>query len=265
LFPQRAMYRVRQLGVILKIKSHTRVRMGQFIQRLKPSRLSCPDPVNAQTKLKPGMNLFSMNDEIEIGRKSANQIESQYRTYDNSRVSRIGKRLASRSSMPGLPWRFRVIDRKDVNAFALPGGYIYVTSGMLNAVRNDNELAGVLAHEITHVTLRHGTNQASKAMIAQMPLQLLSAKLGGGAVANLTKMGIGFGLNSVFLKNSRTAETQADVGAVQLMRRAGYDPRGMASFLRTLKGSGSEFFSDHPSPSNRVQRVEQEIALTGRR
>jgi beta-barrel assembly-enhancing protease len=215
--------------------------------------------VLAQTRLKPGMNLFSLRDDIELGRTSAAQIERQYRTYDNPRVSRIGRRLASRSSMPNLPWRFRVIDRPEANAFALPGGPIYITSGMLRTVRNDNELAGILAHEITHVTLRHGTNQASKSMLAQMPLQILSGQLGGGMGANLARMGMSFGLNSVLMKYSRSAETQADVGAVQLMRRGGYDPSGMASFLGRMKGSGIQFFSSHPNPSNRVERVQREI------
>jgi len=136
--------------------------------------------VAAQTRLKPGMNLFSLRDDVEIGRRSASQVERQYRTYNDARVSRIGRQLAARSTMPNLPWRFRVVDRADANAFALPGGYIYVTSGMLRRTRSDSELAGILAHEITHVTLRHGTNQASKAMLAQMPLQILGGRLGGG-------------------------------------------------------------------------------------
>ncbi|HVF27722.1 MAG TPA: M48 family metalloprotease, partial [Pyrinomonadaceae bacterium] len=197
----------------------------------------------AQTRLKPGMNLFSMRDDVELGRRSATQIEQQHRTYNDARVSRTGLRLAARSSMPGLPWRFRVIDRADANAFALPGGPVYVTSGLLRSVRNESELAGVIAHEITHVTLRHGTNQASKAALAQMPLQILGGRLGGGLGANLAQLGIGLGLNSVLLRYSRDAESQADIGAVQLMRRAGYDPSGLASFMRTLRGGGG-FFSD---------------------
>lgn len=224
--------------------------------------LSLAAPVTAQTKLKPGMNFFSLRDDIEIGRRSAYEIDRRYRTHHDSRVARIGRRLAARSTMPGLPWRFRVIERRDVNAFALPGGYIYVTSGLLRAARSENEIAGVLAHEISHVTLRHGTNQASKTMLAQMPLQMLGGLLGRGVGSMLTQLGIGFGLNALFLRYSRGAETQADVGAVQLMSRAGYDPRGLSSFLGSLKSrGGSEFFSDHPNPSNRVGRVEKEIRM----
>ena len=219
----------------------------------------------AQTRLKPGMNLFSLRDDVEIGRRSAVQVERQYRTYNDPRVSRIGRQLAARSSMPNLPWRFRVIDRAEANAFALPGGYVYITSAMLRRTRNDSELAGILAHEITHVTLRHGTNQASKAMLAQMPLQVLSGRLGGGLVGNLAQLGLSFGLNSLFLRYSRGAETQADVGAVQLMRRAGYNPNGLVSFMQTLGNRGGGFFSDHPSPSNRVNRIQQEIAAVGGR
>ncbi|HUE80602.1 MAG TPA: M48 family metallopeptidase [Pyrinomonadaceae bacterium] len=219
----------------------------------------------AQTQLRPGMNLFSLRDDIEIGQRSAAQIERQYRTSNNARVTNIGRRLASVSSMPNLPWRFRVIQSNDANAFALPGGYIYITSGMLQRTRNESELAGVLAHEITHVTLRHGTNQASKAMLAQMPLQVLGGRLGGGLMGTLAQLGIGLGLNSVFLKYSRSAETQADVGAVQLMRRAGYNPQGLVSFMRTLGNRGGVFFASHPGPSNRIGRIQQEIAATGRR
>jgi predicted Zn-dependent protease len=218
----------------------------------------------AQTRLKPGMNMFSLRDDINIGRRSASEIDRRYRTYHNARLDGIGRRLASRSSMPSLPWRFRVIERRDANAFALPGGYIYVTSGLLRTVRSDSELAGVLAHEITHVTLRHGTNQASKAMLAQMPLQLLGAGLGGGAGGALARMGISFGLNTLFLRYSRTAETQADLGAVQVMRRSGYDPAGLITFLQRLGGSRSEFFSDHPNPSNRINRIRREIGIIGR-
>lgn len=221
--------------------------------------------VAAQTRLKPGMNLFSLRDDVEIGRRSAAQIERQYRTYNDPRVSRIGRQLAARSSMPNLPWRFRVIDRPDANAFALPGGYVYITTAMLRRTRNDSELAGILAHEVTHITLRHGTNQASKAMLAQMPLQILGGRLGGGLGRNLAQLGLSFGLNSLFLKYSRSAETQADVGAVQLMRRAGYNPAGLVSFMQTLGNRGGGFFSDHPSPSNRIGRIQQEIAATGGR
>jgi predicted Zn-dependent protease len=207
------------------------------------------------------MNLFSVRDDVEIGRRSAREIDRKYRTRYDPRVDRIGRRLAARSTMPNLPWRFRVIERGEANAFALPGGYVYVTRGLLRSARGEDQLAGVLAHEVMHVTLRHGTNQASKAMLAQMPFQLLGGTLGRGLGGNLARLGIGFGLNSLFLRYSRKAETQSDVGAVQLMSRAGYNPSGLSSFLSRLKESGAEFFSDHPNPSNRVRRVQEEIRM----
>jgi predicted Zn-dependent protease len=183
--------------------------------------LLAPAVASAQTRLKPGMNFFSVRDEIEIGRRSAYEIDRKYRSHSDLRVERIGRRLASRSAMPNLPWRFRVIEKREANAFALPGGFIYVTSGLMNAVRNEDELAGVLAHEVLHVTLRHGANRASKGMMLQLPLQVLGGFMGRGLGSQLSRLGLGFGLNSVFLKYGRDAETQADVGAVQLMRRAG--------------------------------------------
>ena len=227
--------------------------------------LLAPTTALTQTKLKPGMNFFSLRDDIEIGRRSAAEIDRRYRTHRNTRIERIGHRLAARSSMPRLPWRFRVLERREKNAFALPGGYIYITSGLVRSARSDDELAGVLAHEITHVTLRHGTNQASKAVVTRMPLQFLGGIMGHGVGSMLTQLGIGFGLNSLFLKYGRTTETQADVGAVQLMTRSGYNPNGLSRFLSTLKKGGSEFFSDHPNPSNRIERINREIMLLSRR
>lgn len=224
-----------------------------------------PLVVEAQTRVKPGMNFFSLQQDVQIGRQSAAQVERQMRTYNDARVTRIGKRLARSSSMPGLPWRFRVVDSNQINAFALPGGFVYVNRGLLRAARNDSELAGVLAHEITHITLRHGTNQASKAMLAQAPLSILDGLLGnGGLGSTLARFGIGMGLNSVFLKFSRTAETQADVAGMQLMARSGYDPNGMISFFHTLQRqgrSGPEFLSDHPNPANRIARLQQEAQM----
>jgi beta-barrel assembly-enhancing protease len=244
------------------MKRHVLSKLSVFTLALS---FFAPSLISAQTKLKPGMNFFSLRDEVEIGRRSAYEIDRKYRSHSDPRVESIGRRLASRSAMPNLPWRFRVIEKREVNAFALPGGFIYVTSGLMNSVRNEDELAGVLAHEVLHVTLRHGTNRVSKGMMLQMPLQVLGGFMGRGVGSQLSRLGLSFGLNSVFLKYGRDAETQADVGAVQLMRRAGYNPNGLASFLGRLQGRGAEFFSDHPNPSNRVERVEREMRMLDRR
>src|SRR4029078_9749908 len=110
-----------------------------------------------------------------------------------------------------------VVDVSDINAFALPGGFMYVNRGLIEAVRNEGELAGVMAHEMSHVVLRHGTNQASKAYLAQAGLGVLGGVLGGGAMSQVIGAVGGFGLNSLFLKFSRTAEEQADVLGAQTM------------------------------------------------
>jgi predicted Zn-dependent protease len=215
---------------------------------------------------KPGFNIFSTKQDYEIGRRSAAAANRQLRTYTDARVSRIGKRLAAHAPGARYPYQFRVVDNNAINAFALPGGFVYVNRGALQAARSENEIAAVIAHEIAHVALRHGTNQASKAYLAQTGLGLIGVALGGRANSGLGQvMGAvgGFGLNTVLLKHGRTAEKQADSLGMQMMRRAGYDPRGMISFLRTIQrhsgGRSVEFLSSHPNPSNRIARLEKEL------
>jgi len=215
---------------------------------------------------KPGFNIFSPQQDYEIGRQSAAAVNRQLRTYTDARVSRIGKRLAAQAPGTRYPYTFRVVDNNAINAFALPGGYVYVNRGALQAARNENEIAAVIAHEIAHVALRHGTNQASKAYLARTGLGLVGGLLGGRGNSGLGQMmGVvgGFGLNTLFLKHSRTAEQQADSLGMQMLRRAGYDPRGMISFLQSIQrhsgGRSVEFLSSHPNPSNRIARLEREL------
>jgi predicted Zn-dependent protease len=215
---------------------------------------------------KPGLNIFSTKQDYEIGRRSAAAVNRRLRTYTDARVSRIGKRLAAHAPGARYPYEFRVVDNNAINAFALPGGFVYVNRGALQAARSENEIAAVVAHEIAHVALRHGTNQASKEYLAQTGLGLIGWWLGIRGNRGLGQMmGAvgGFGLNTVLLKHSRTAEKQADSLGMQMMRRAGYDPRGMISFLRTIQrhsgGRSVGFLSSHPNPSNRIARLEKEL------
>ena len=157
---------------------------------------------------------------------------------------------------------------KRINAFALPGGPIYVHTGTIAAAENEGQLAGVMGHEIAHVALRHGTNNASKAMLAQMPLAILGGVIGSRSMAGqLARFGIGFGANSVLLKFSRNAERQADIIGTQMLFDAGYDPQEMARFFQKLQGEkrgGSiEFLSSHPNPGNRIEGVRKEISTLG--
>ena len=230
----------------------------------------------AQTPVKAGFNVFSANQDIEIGRQSAAQAERQLPVLRDPSITgyvdRIGRRLAAVAPGPKFPYTFKVINASDINAFALPGGPVYVTRGIVDAVRNEGELAGVMGHEISHVALRHGTNQVSKAYLAKAGIGLLGGILGGGGTATGSIMQAvgGFGLNALLLRFSRTAESQADIMGTQIMARAGYDPMAMASMLSMLRekqgrdpGRVAQFFSDHPSPANREARVRQEAQGIG--
>jgi predicted Zn-dependent protease len=221
---------------------------------------------------KPGFNIFTPQQDYEIGRRSALAANRQLSTSTDARVSRIGKRLAAVAPGTRFPYEFRVVNSSQINAFALPGGFVYLNRGALNAARSEDEIAAVLAHEIAHVSLRHGTNQASKAYLAQAGLGLIGGLLGHRSQSGLGQvigMVGGFGLNTLFLKHSRSAETQADVLGAQMMRRAGYNPRGMISFLQTLQrhsgGRSVEWLSDHPNPQTRIARLERELGPSTRR
>jgi Zn-dependent protease with chaperone function len=226
----------------------------------------------AQTKVKPGFNIFSPQQDIEIGRESAAEAEKQLPVIREARsseyINRLGQTLAQHAPGERYPYTFKIINASDINAFALPGGPIYINRGTIEAARNEGELAGVMAHEIAHVALRHGTNQASKAYLAQAGLGILGGVLGGGTTSSIIGAIGGFGLNTVFLKYSRDAETQADVLGAQMLARAGYNPIDMANFFETLqRESGRDpsklenFFSSHPAPANRLRRIEQESEL----
>ena len=236
--------------------------------------LAIPGVATPQTAVKSGFNVFSVDQDVEIGRQSAVEAERQLPILRDPSiggyVDRIGRRLAANAPGPKFPYTFKVVNASDINAFALPGGPVYVTRGIVETVRNEGELAGVLAHEISHVALRHGTNQASKAYLAKAGIGILGGILGGGggAAGTVIQAVGGFGLNALFLKFSRTAESQADVLGTQIMARAGYDPMAMVSMFQLLRaqqaqqpGRVAQFFSDHPNPENREARVRQEAQL----
>jgi len=235
--------------------------------------LAAPTALADRTQLKPGMNFFKPEQDIELGGDAAKEAEQQLPLLKNRQVddylNQLGKRLAKHAPGHPYPYQFKAINQSEINAFALPGGFLYVNRGTIEAAKNEGELAGVMAHEIAHVALRHGTNQASKAMLAQAPLAVLGGFLGGGggAAGQLAQLGIAVGFTSVFLKFSRTAETQADVLGTQMLFDARYDPIGMANFFDTLQkehpNRSVEFFSSHPIPENRQKRIEEEIAKLG--
>jgi Zn-dependent protease with chaperone function len=232
---------------------------------------------HAQTVVRPGFNVFSVDQDVEIGRQSAAQVEQQLPMLANSQITRyvstLGARLAAQAPGPKFAYQFKVVNSSQINAFALPGGFIYVNRGLLESVRSEGELAGVMAHEISHVALRHPTNQASKAYLAQAGLGVLGGLLGGksgSSTGQIVGAIGGFGMNALFLKFSRSLESQADIVGSQVMSKAGYDPIEMAHFFSFLgqqtggnPGAVATFLSDHPAPANREARVRQEAALLG--
>jgi len=230
-----------------------------------------PVSVLTQTKLTLHSNKYSVQDDIKLGRQAAAEAEQQFpllRDGDvSSYVERVGNRLEaaipSEFQHPGFQYTVRVINARDINAFALPGGPMYVNRGMIEAARREGEMAGVMAHEISHVALRHGTAQASKGQKYGLLAGILGIGgqiLGGpaGAAAQIASQGVGV----YFLKFSREYETEADILGAQIMARAGYDPRDLAAMFQTIErqggGSSGGFLSSHPSPQNRYARINQE-------
>ena len=227
----------------------------------------------SRTELKPGWNMFSAQQDVEVGRQTSVEAERQLQMLDNSRVDQylndLGRKLAAHAPGEKFPYQFKAVNDRSINAFALPGGFLYINRGVIDAADNEAQLAGVIAHEIAHVALRHGTNQASKAYIAQVPLAILGGALGSNSTgAVLAQLGAGFAVDSLLLKYSRNAESQADVLGTQILYDSGYDPKAMAQFFQKIQaesqgGQPPTFFSSHPNPENREGRVDEEIANLG--
>jgi len=228
-----------------------------------------------QLNFKPGFNLYTPQQDVAAGRQNAAQVEKQMPMLRDDAVLRyinqLGRKLASfaPNNQPVYVWDFNVVNTKDINAFALPGGYIFVNRGTIQAAQNEAQLAGVMAHEIGHVVMRHGTHQASEMALVRTPLNILGAILGasGSTAAGLAQAGLGFGINSIFLHNSRGMESQADQVGVYILYHAGYNPYAMAQFFQIIQQrypqQTIQFFSDHPNPGNRIRAVDQEIPLLG--
>jgi predicted Zn-dependent protease len=214
-----------------------------------------------------GFNLFSPEQDIELGKASAAEAAREAHLLRDERVTayvrRVGARLAAHAPGYEFPYQFAVVDAPEVNAYAFPGGYVFVNAGAVVAAHNEGELAAILAHEISHVTLRHGTKQATKAYLAQAGLDILDAVAGGresrlGQL--LTALG-GAGADMLFHESGRTSETEADLEGARLMAAAGYDPRDMARFFEQLGEDGGwrapETPSDHPDPGSRVAAINE--------
>ena len=225
----------------------------------------------AQTKISYHSNRYSPSDDVKAGQQAAREVEQKMPIMRDEEVeayvSRVGNRLVEaippEFQHPEFRYYFRVVNASDINAFALPGGPMYVNRGMIEAARNEGEMAGVMAHELSHVALRHGTAQATKAQkysILAGVAGIAGAILGGPALGQVGQGVVG----AYFLKFSREYETEADILGAQIMARAGYDPHDLANVFKTIErqgGGGGGFLSDHPSPANRYERINQEAAM----
>lgn len=230
-------------------------------------------------RFQPGFNLFSKQQDVQLGEESAAQVRKQMTVINDpvltAYVNKVGKRLVAsqEAQESGFPFTFEVVADPSINAFALPGGHMFIHTGLLKSVDNEAQLAGVMGHEMSHVILRHGTNQASKANLIELPAALAAQMAGKNTMmGQLAQLGIGLGAGSVLLKFSRNAESQADLMGSHLMAEGGYDPMEMAHFFNKLNsltgspgkgfaGSVAQFMSDHPNPGNREKALEQEAQL----
>jgi len=222
----------------------------------------------AGDSLKPGFNLFSKDQDVQLGKENAQEVLKQYEVVQNQSlqdyIRRVGDRLAAAPEArdSGFQFTFTLLNVQQVNAFALPGGPMFIFTGLFKPTDNEAQLAGVMAHEMSHVILRHGTHESSKANLIQIPAKLAAAATGSSLLGQLAQAGLGLTANSFILKFSRDAESEADALGSHMMAEAGYNPIEMARFFEKLAAGGSQgpqFLSDHPNPGNREKAIEEEV------
>lgn len=221
---------------------------------------------------KQQLNFYSEPEEIEMGRQADAEIVGSVGLYDDPElqayVEDLGMKIAAASERPHLPWSFKIVDDSAVNAFALPGGYVYITRGLLTHLESEAELVSVLGHEVGHVTARHSVNQASKQALAMAGVGIGVAILVDSDYEELAGLAAGLGMTLMFLKYGRDDERQADDLGLRYMVRTGHDPRHMPELFSVLEGvekvAGAgrlpNWLSTHPNPGSRRERIQQEVA-----
>lgn len=220
--------------------------------------------------------LLSVQDEIQLGRQSQQEVRKQVPELTDSTVSGyvrdIGRRLANRAGGPKYPYSFTVANYREINAFALPGGPVWIHRGAISSAANEAQLAGVLAHEIAHISRRHAADQITKNLVANGFIGLLGAMLGNNRGAEAAQLGARVLAGGYMLKFSRDDEREADDVGAAIMRRAGWDAREMAAFMETLRkeqgrdpASLEVFLSSHPAPGERAEQLRRTLKSGGLR
>jgi hypothetical protein len=231
----------------------------------------------AQTRVEAPKNKYTPEQDVQIGREAAAEVRQQYPVITDADVTRyldrLGQRLVDHApeqfNYPQFEYTFTPVNLKEINAFALPGGPMFVNRGMIDAASSEGEVAGVMAHELAHVLLRHGTANATKAQGFQLGALAgaIAGAIVGGGWGQVISQGSQFGLGTWLMKYSREYEKQADLLGAQIMARAGYDPRDLARMFETIQresrggGGGPEWLSSHPDPGNRSSYIAKEASM----
>jgi predicted Zn-dependent protease len=213
----------------------------------------------------------SVQDEIEIGREVNSQVRRETPQFADGEatgyVRELAARLVARAPGPKYPYSFTVADYREINAFALPGGPVWIHRGVMHAATNESQLAGVIAHEIAHIAQRHSADQLTKAALTNLGLGVIGALLGNSGGADTARIAARFIANGAFLKFSRNAELEADRVGLQMLTGAGWDGRGMVELFEIIRreadrdpGKVEVLLSSHPSPRDRIAALQPEVA-----
>lgn len=236
-------------------------------------------------QLRPGFNLFTTAQDVQLGQAASQEMQKNMSVAQNheldsylrlllhklerSQYAHTLNRDGSRGDL--FPFTIRAVYDKKINAFSLPGGPLFINTGTIEAADNEAQLAGVIAHEMSHVVLRHMTNQATKRELVLLPAVLASGMAGHSLLGQLAQIGILFTADSALLKFSRDDEAQADYNGAEMMADAGYNPIEMARFFEKLEETSGraaaieQFLSDHPNPGNRIRAISDEVREMPRR